>query len=344
MKRNRFIYLIIFALVFLGFTNGVEAGCCYEASKDAGGNIIYRYDGTVPNSECGRAFPSSTNPKGVADEATCLAKNKFCCNTTTGENTGKPYGACGSNNKWANVAECAAAYEYNKHQCCDDNGKVLNVSQERECSLSSSNGFKWRTIYECRSLEMVCCINGNTNLTDNLDCSQRANRGENAHWVPRAECEGLSPDSTRDSINHIDMENPYVTPPSTSNPDNSHSGDGSLSGNSGSTGDETITIGFNCNDSDIKSIIKTVKTVYNLLRYSVPIILIIMGSIDFLKATIAGKDDEIEKHKKVFMNRLFLAIVIFMLLSIFQLTTNILEHAGVANSNSWVECWNHIND
>ena len=69
-----------------------------------------------------------------------------------------------------------------------------------------------------------------------------------------------------------------------------------------------------------------------------------MGSVDLLRATIAGKDDEIEKHRKVFINRLYLAAIIFLLLSVFQLTTNILERAGVTNSNSWIECWNHINE
>ena len=88
----------------------------------------------------------------------------------------------------------------------------------------------------------------------------------------------------------------------------------------------------------------TLKTIYNLLRVAVPVILVILGSVDFLRATIAGKDDEIEKHRKRFINRLIIAGMIFMLLSVFQLTANVLQKAGVTDSKSWVECWNSIGE
>ena len=303
MKRNKFIYMIVFLLVFLGFTGGVNA--------------------------------------------------EFCCNANTGESNGKPEGACtASTEKWTDEAGCAAAYDYNTHQCCNNLGGVKEASDATDCSRNyGSQGYSWKTVYSCSESKMVCCHNGTITGKGKDECVSKYEGSEliTLNWVSRATCENLSQTSTRDTINHNDMINPNITPftpPSNdpSDPDNSKAGNDGVSGKSGTTGDETITIGFNCEDPSIASIVKTAKTVYNLLRYSVPVILIIMGSIDFLKATIAGKDDEIEKHKKTFINRLFLAVIIFMLLSIFQLTTNLLEHAGVSNSNTWYECWNHIND
>ena len=318
MKQNKLIYLIIFSLVFLGFTNGVKAGCCYESSKDAAGNILYAYDGTVPSGECAKAFPNSTNAKEVADEATCLAKN-------------------GDYN------------EYNTHQCCNSTGATLSSTKSQcETTYNIGNGYRWRTVYECASLKTICCIDGkvSSEYTTEAKCNgySASKPNLNVSWITVAACAGMNESSTRNDVRQFE-QNPYTTiptnpstsNPSTSNPDgNSAGGDGTTAG-SGATGTDSMTVGFDCNDPSVKSL-------YNLLRFAVPVILIILGSVDFLRATIAGKDDEIEKHKKRFINRLMLAGLIFMLLSIFQLTANVLQRAGVTDSKSWYYCWNKIEE
>lgn len=109
---------------------------------------------------------------------------------------------------------------------------------------------------------------------------------------------------------------------------------------SGTPGD--ITISFDCNDTGVRSTLKIVKTAYYLIKYATPIILVIMGSIDFLKAIISSNAEEIDKNKKRFFNRLFIAVLIFILASIVQLITNILGASGVEGNDNWISCFNEI--
>lgn len=96
---------------------------------------------------------------------------------------------------------------------------------------------------------------------------------------------------------------------------------------------------ISCSDGNVAKAISFTKNIYNIMRVAVPVILVIMGSLDFAKATIASNTDEMEKNKKRFINRLIIAAAIFLLLSLFQLITNILVSSGVAGSDSWLTCW-----
>ena len=292
MKQNKFIYLIIFSLVFLGFTSGVKAGCCY---KDITG--LFKYDGNVQTGYCQQAHPNVQVFDGISED-TCLAKNPNVINTNTG---------CQYDSELSTEAQCnshaAQGFSWDKSaQCCKQ-----QATTQAPTSLPSNYGNQnnnQSTSTDCNIPENIC-INDKHGTYANGCCS----------WTV--------------SINN-----------STSDPDNNSAGDGSTTATSGTTGSDTMTIGFNCDDSNVQSLIRTIKTIYNLLKYVTPVILIIMGSIDFAKAVVAGKDDEIEKNKKRFMNRLFIAVLIFLLLSIFQLVTNIISSSGAANSNSWIDCWN----
>ncbi|MBR1376698.1 MAG: hypothetical protein IJ565_02675 [Bacilli bacterium] len=106
--------------------------------------------------------------------------------------------------------------------------------------------------------------------------------------------------------------------------------------------DDTITLTFGCSDQDIKEVMTLIKRVYNIIRYATPLILVIAGSIDFFKATMAGKVDDMEKYKKKFMNRLMLGIGVFLLLSLFEIITSILVSSGITDSDSWMACWNSL--
>ncbi len=57
---------------------------------------------------------------------------------------------------------------------------------------------------------------------------------------------------------------------------------------------------------------------YNLLKILVPIILIILGMVDFTRSMMGRNDSEIEKNKKRFITRLIAAIVVFLILSTVQ--------------------------
>ena len=64
---------------------------------------------------------------------------------------------------------------------------------------------------------------------------------------------------------------------------------------------------------------KTVHTIYMVLLVLVPILLVVFGSIDFIKAVIAQKDDEIKKGQQVFIKRLITGIIVFFVFAIVKI-------------------------
>ena len=64
--------------------------------------------------------------------------------------------------------------------------------------------------------------------------------------------------------------------------------------------------------SDVPSSIpKAVNIIYTVLQIAVPIILVIFGMIDLVKAVIAGKEDEIKKAQMTFIKRLIAGALVF---------------------------------
>ena len=62
-----------------------------------------------------------------------------------------------------------------------------------------------------------------------------------------------------------------------------------------------------------------VHTIVIIIKIVVPVLLVIFGSIDFLKAVIAQKEDEIKKGQQTFIKRLIAAVIVFFVVQIVQL-------------------------
>lgn len=58
--------------------------------------------------------------------------------------------------------------------------------------------------------------------------------------------------------------------------------------------------------------------IYTALKIGVPLILIFIGMFDFGRAVMAGKEDEIKGHQKLFIKRLISALLVFLVFSIVQ--------------------------
>ena len=76
--------------------------------------------------------------------------------------------------------------------------------------------------------------------------------------------------------------------------------------------------------------------IVTILQIAVPIILVIMGSIDFLKAVSAQKEDEIKKGQSMFIKRLIVAVLVFFIVAITKLVISLVSDA--TNTNNMVEC------
>jgi len=79
-----------------------------------------------------------------------------------------------------------------------------------------------------------------------------------------------------------------------------------------------------------------IRTVILLLQIVIPIGIVIMGSLDFLKATIAGDSDKMKKNQKRFVSRLIAGAITFFVFVIVKFVVSMVADSG--NSQSFTTC------
>ena len=92
---------------------------------------------------------------------------------------------------------------------------------------------------------------------------------------------------------------------------------------------------------DLAPIIKLVKSFIGLIRFGVPIILIVMGTLDLAKAVISSKEDEMKKAQGSLIKRLIYAVAVFLVVTIVSVVMGMVADSGATkDGNSWKDCWN----
>lgn len=91
---------------------------------------------------------------------------------------------------------------------------------------------------------------------------------------------------------------------------------------------------------DLAPVIRLVKALLTLIKFGIPIVLIVLGTIDLGKAVIASKDDEMKKAQGILIKRVIYAVVIFLLVTIVELVMNLVSTNSNAEAGSWYDCWN----
>ena len=84
----------------------------------------------------------------------------------------------------------------------------------------------------------------------------------------------------------------------------------------------------------IMVVFKFIGIILDIIKIAVPIILIIMGSIDFAKAIVAGKDDEIKKSQSTFIKRVIAAVIVFFVPTIVGLLLSLINQ----DKNACLSC------
>ena len=79
----------------------------------------------------------------------------------------------------------------------------------------------------------------------------------------------------------------------------------------------------------------TIHVIILVLQIAVPVLLVIFGSIDFVKALTSQKDDEIKKGQKTFISRLIAGAIIFFVVAIVKL---IVSFAAGDDANDILNC------
>lgn len=91
--------------------------------------------------------------------------------------------------------------------------------------------------------------------------------------------------------------------------------------------------------SDLKPVITFIKSILSIIQWGIPILLILMGSIDLGKAVLASDDKEIKGATSKLIKRAIAAIAVFFIPMIVNILVGMVSEAG-AKEGSFVTCWN----
>ena len=92
-----------------------------------------------------------------------------------------------------------------------------------------------------------------------------------------------------------------------------------------------------CDNSDFSTLVNVINTVINLIRIGIPVILIIMGSVDLGKAVMQSKEEDIKKAQSLLIKKAIAAVVVFLLATIIKLILKLIGNAG--DSESVLTCF-----
>ena len=88
------------------------------------------------------------------------------------------------------------------------------------------------------------------------------------------------------------------------------------------------------------TVVKAVKLVLNVIRWSIPVVLIVLGSIDMFKAMASSDDKKAGEARKTFTRRLIYAVVAFLIPFIVTLAFDIVGQI-IKDNNEINEVNNH---
>ncbi len=96
-----------------------------------------------------------------------------------------------------------------------------------------------------------------------------------------------------------------------------------------------------CGEYEFPLIVAQITSIFIfLLQVIAPIIIIIMGSIDFAKAVIANKEDDTKKAIPAFIKRLILGALIFVLIAVVKLVISIATtDAEATDISNCIDCF-----
>ena len=102
-----------------------------------------------------------------------------------------------------------------------------------------------------------------------------------------------------------------------------------------------------CENMQIMPIVTFVKKgIFPIIQIGIPIILVVLGTLDLGKAVIAGKEDEMKNAQKMLIRRCIYAVMVFFVVTIVSLVFGLFGRSGNENliksgaeTPSWSNCW-----
>ena len=95
---------------------------------------------------------------------------------------------------------------------------------------------------------------------------------------------------------------------------------------------------------NMKSFLNILRIVIHLLQFSVPLILLVFGTIDMIKAVTSNDDKAAKTALDTFIKRLMYGVLVFLAPFLVRLVLNIINDNILKNSEvdsmNWLRCWN----
>ena len=88
---------------------------------------------------------------------------------------------------------------------------------------------------------------------------------------------------------------------------------------------------------------KLTSEIFLFIEIAVPVLLVIMGTIDLFKGITAGKEDEMTKGRKLFVKRLITGALVFFIIAITKLLISVVDSDNSTNIMLCVNCFTGSN-
>ncbi len=79
--------------------------------------------------------------------------------------------------------------------------------------------------------------------------------------------------------------------------------------------------------------------VVRIIQIAIPVVIILLGTIDLGKAVIASKDDEIKGAQKMFIKRLIYGLIVFFVVMVVRWVFSVVDGGADATTGSGSVCF-----
>lgn len=102
---------------------------------------------------------------------------------------------------------------------------------------------------------------------------------------------------------------------------------------------ETLSCGGGLISNIPVGIPKLISIIYIVIQVTVPVVLVIVGSIDLTKAMTSQKEDEIKKAQNLLVKKLIAALIVFFAFAIVKTAISFVSNGTKNSAMSCAECF-----
>ena len=95
-----------------------------------------------------------------------------------------------------------------------------------------------------------------------------------------------------------------------------------------------------CNN-EMQIVFGVIISLFNLIRFIIPILLIVLCTIDIFKIIVTKKEDEIKKLRKDVIMKIVIYLLPFLIPMFFRLANRIVPFGY---TDEWKECWDYVEE